>query len=153
MIETCFSSKDVWESLCGELTKKGSVKALLNLHQSGTDTDQDDAMLSEFIGLCCRFLLIHEWSKKDVDTQANKACSSLQCLAEIIHATSGDDAVKQAAEDLHAAAKARDRERLDSWARKHASWTMLRGYESLCEAAQAASAHVAQLFDMLSEQD
>jgi len=147
MIETCFSSKDAWEKLCGELTKKGSVKALLKLHQSGTDTEQDDAKLSEFIGLCCRFLLVHEWSKKDVNTEANKACSSLQCLAEIIHATSGDEAVKKAAEELHAAAKARDRERLGRWEAKHASWTMLRGYENLCEAAQAVSAHVAQLFD------
>ncbi len=136
MIETCFSSKDAWEKLCGELTKKGSVKALLKLHQGGTDTEQDDAKLSEFIGLCCRFLLVHEWSKKDVNTEANKACSSLQCLA-----------VKKAAEELHAAAKARDRERLGRWAAKHASWTMLRGYENLCEAAQAVSAHVAQLFD------
>lgn len=147
MVETSFSSKHVWESLCGELTKKGSVKALLKLQQSGTDTEQDDAKLSEFIGLCCRFLLIHEWSKKDAKTEANKACASLQCLAEIIHATSTNADVKEAAEQLHAAAKARDQKQLGDWAAKHASWTMLRGYENLCEAGQAVSAHVAQLFD------
>lgn len=146
-IETCLSSKDAWESLCRELTKKGSVKALLGLQQAGADAEQDDARLSAFIALCCRFLLVHQWSRKDVGTEAQKVCASLKCLAEIIHATSGEEAVKAAATELHEAAKAGDRERLGTWAAKHAAWTMLRGYESLCDAAQAVAAHIARLFD------
>jgi hypothetical protein len=123
------------------------VKALLKLNQTGSDTEQDDAKLSEFIGLSCRFLLIHEWSKRDVSKEGNKACASLQCLAEIIHATSNDDEVKKAAEELHEAAKNRDKDKLSKWAAEQASWTMLRGYESLCDAAQAVARHIAQLFE------
>ena len=147
MVETCFSSKDAWESLCRELIKKGSVKAILKLDQEGNDTEQDDAKLSEFIGLCCRFLFIHEWSRSETITEGNKACVSLKCLAEIIHATSSDETVQKAAEELYTAAKNRDKDKLSEWAAKHATWIMLRGYENLCDAAQAVSAHVAQLFE------
>ena len=147
MIETCFSSRDAWQKLCGELTKTGSVKSLLNLHQSSIDAGQDDAKLLEFIGLGCRLLLVHKWSKGDVNAEARKACKSLRCLAEIIHATSTDESVKRSAEDLRAAARACDQARLGDWAVKHASWTSLRGYESLTEAAQALSAHIARLFE------
>jgi len=152
-IETCLSSKDAWRSLCKELTKKGSVKVILGLEQPGTDSEQDNARLSAFIELCCRFLMVHQWSRKDVGTEAQKVCASLKCLAEIIHATSGEEAVKAAATELYEAAKAGDRERLGMWAAKHAAWTMLRGCESLCDdaaqavVAQAVAAPIARLFD------
>jgi len=91
--------------------------------------------------------MVHQWSGKDAASEAQKACASLKCLAEVIHATSEDADVKAAAAELHEAAKAGDRERLGTWAAEHAAWTMLRGYESLCDAAQVVAAHIAKLFD------
>lgn len=145
-IETCFSSKDTWESLCKELTSRGSVKTLLGLQQPVEDTEQDDARLSAFIGLCCQFLMCHQWSSLDAQTETHKALTSLKCLAEIIFATTDDEEIKAAATSLYEASKAGEKDQLGEWAARYASWTMLRGYESLCDAAQAVASHIARLF-------
>jgi hypothetical protein len=139
-LEKTFDSKEAWGELANRLTGTGSVKSLLETNK------KEPKKLTGFLGLVHRFLLIHEWSPGDLALEANKACASLRCLAELIFATTDDEEVKTSVEALHKSSISKNHPSIGEWAAEHLAWATDTRCERLLDSACAASAHIAQLF-------
>ncbi len=137
LLAKLFGSEELWREIAKTFTQKEAVKRIMAL--SGDEQD-------EFLELCCAFLNGHHWQVIREKVEAKKVFDTLKAMAAVIGESSPDQADKDAAEALFQAAKKKDQDAVDLWARHHAGWEGGAVFENKSLAAKAVAVRTARFF-------